>query len=86
MLIFLDDLYPRPIGRGFTAILLNPNHRQSMKSGKNSQSLRHNVANPNHPVVQPGTVSVPKPLLKATTRVPVAPSQDETDCFIKGYN
>lgn len=57
-----------------------------MKSGKNSQSLRQNVENRNHPAMQPGAVSAPKPLLKATTRVPVAPSQDETDCFIKGYN
>ena len=57
-----------------------------MKSGKNSQSLHHNAENPNHPVMQPGTVSVPKPLLKATTTLPVVPSQDETDCFIKGYN
>ena len=57
-----------------------------MKSRKNSQSLHQIVEKPNHPVMQPGAVSVPKPLLTATTSLPVLPSQDDTDCFIKGYN
>lgn len=57
-----------------------------MKSRKKYQPLRQCVDNRNNHNVQQSTVYAPKPLLKASTNLPIAPSPDETNGFIKGYN
>jgi len=57
-----------------------------MKSQSKSQSLRPGINNRDNDAAQCSAVYRPKPLLKASTNLPPTPSQDDTGCFIKGYN